>query len=88
MEMCAFWVKVPLFSFSYDHTFEIYTDSERLYLFGTDNSDAMREWVKSIAKVTTVPNQPLLMKALRDTQHPFHMNTQCGLFNWFKWQRV
>ncbi|KAJ8410857.1 hypothetical protein AAFF_G00188140 [Aldrovandia affinis] len=34
----------------YDHTFEIYSDSERLYLFGTDNPDAMREWVKSIAK--------------------------------------
>ncbi|XP_030632660.1 arf-GAP with Rho-GAP domain, ANK repeat and PH domain-containing protein 1 [Chanos chanos] len=34
----------------YDHTFEIYTDSERLYLFGTDNPETMREWVKSIAK--------------------------------------
>ncbi|XP_061072624.1 arf-GAP with Rho-GAP domain, ANK repeat and PH domain-containing protein 1-like isoform X1 [Conger conger] len=34
----------------YDHTFEIYTDSERLYLFGTDNPDTMREWVKSITK--------------------------------------
>ncbi|KAG9335256.1 hypothetical protein JZ751_005435 [Albula glossodonta] len=34
----------------YDHTFEIYSDSERLYLFGTDNPDSMREWVKSIAK--------------------------------------
>ncbi|XP_064157726.1 arf-GAP with Rho-GAP domain, ANK repeat and PH domain-containing protein 1-like isoform X2 [Anguilla rostrata] len=34
----------------YDHTFEIYTDSERVYLFGTDNPDSMREWVKSIAK--------------------------------------
>ncbi|KAI1893963.1 hypothetical protein AGOR_G00129070 [Albula goreensis] len=35
----------------YDHTFEIYSDSERLYLFGTDNPDSMREWVKSIAKL-------------------------------------
>lgn len=34
----------------YDHSFEIYSDAERLYLFGTDNPEAMREWVKSIAK--------------------------------------
>ncbi|XP_046719255.1 arf-GAP with Rho-GAP domain, ANK repeat and PH domain-containing protein 1-like [Silurus meridionalis] len=34
----------------YDHSFEIYSDSERLYLFGTDNPDCMKEWVKSIAK--------------------------------------
>ncbi|KAM9468785.1 arf-GAP with Rho-GAP domain, ANK repeat and PH domain-containing protein 1 [Clarias gariepinus] len=34
----------------YDHSFEIYSDAERLYLFGTDNPDSMKEWVKSIAK--------------------------------------
>uniref|UniRef100_A0AAR2LXD5 ArfGAP with RhoGAP domain, ankyrin repeat and PH domain 1 n=1 Tax=Pygocentrus nattereri TaxID=42514 RepID=A0AAR2LXD5_PYGNA len=34
----------------YDHSFEIYSDAERLYLFGTDNPETMREWVKSIAK--------------------------------------
>nr|XP_033803816.1 arf-GAP with Rho-GAP domain, ANK repeat and PH domain-containing protein 1 isoform X2 [Geotrypetes seraphini] len=31
-------------------TFEIYTESERMYLFGLDNSEEAREWVSSIAK--------------------------------------
>nr|XP_020473812.1 arf-GAP with Rho-GAP domain, ANK repeat and PH domain-containing protein 1 isoform X1 [Monopterus albus]XP_020473813.1 arf-GAP with Rho-GAP domain, ANK repeat and PH domain-containing protein 1 isoform X1 [Monopterus albus]XP_020473814.1 arf-GAP with Rho-GAP domain, ANK repeat and PH domain-containing protein 1 isoform X1 [Monopterus albus] len=33
----------------YENTFEVYSQSERLYLFGTDDPDAHREWVKSIA---------------------------------------
>ncbi|XP_056298098.1 arf-GAP with Rho-GAP domain, ANK repeat and PH domain-containing protein 1-like isoform X2 [Pseudoliparis swirei] len=33
----------------YDHTFELYSESERLYLFGTDDPDSHKEWVKSIA---------------------------------------
>ncbi len=37
----------------YDHSFELYSESERLYLFGTDEPDSHKEWVKSIAKVTT-----------------------------------
>uniref|UniRef100_A0AAY4ES14 ArfGAP with RhoGAP domain, ankyrin repeat and PH domain 1 n=1 Tax=Denticeps clupeoides TaxID=299321 RepID=A0AAY4ES14_9TELE len=40
----------PPLKHGYDHTFELYSDSERLYLFGTDNPDTLREWVKSIAK--------------------------------------
>lgn len=39
----------------YDHTFELYSDAERLYLFGTDHPESMREWVKSIAKVNVTP---------------------------------
>ncbi|XP_074535339.1 arf-GAP with Rho-GAP domain, ANK repeat and PH domain-containing protein 1 isoform X2 [Halichoeres trimaculatus] len=34
----------------YDHTFELYSESERLYLFGTDDPGSHKEWVKSIAK--------------------------------------
>nr|XP_020497373.1 arf-GAP with Rho-GAP domain, ANK repeat and PH domain-containing protein 1 isoform X1 [Labrus bergylta] len=34
----------------YDHTFELCSESERLYLFGTDDPDSHKEWVKSIAK--------------------------------------
>ncbi|XP_069573482.1 arf-GAP with Rho-GAP domain, ANK repeat and PH domain-containing protein 1 isoform X1 [Brachyistius frenatus] len=34
----------------YDCTFELYSESERLYLFGTDDADSHKEWVKSIAK--------------------------------------
>ncbi|XP_030600008.1 arf-GAP with Rho-GAP domain, ANK repeat and PH domain-containing protein 1 isoform X2 [Archocentrus centrarchus] len=34
----------------YDYTFEIYSESERLYLFGTDDPESHKHWVKSIAK--------------------------------------
>ncbi|XP_053564754.1 arf-GAP with Rho-GAP domain, ANK repeat and PH domain-containing protein 1 isoform X2 [Bombina bombina] len=34
----------------FESTFEIYTQSERLYLFGVDNAEEAREWVKSITK--------------------------------------
>ncbi|XP_037631007.1 arf-GAP with Rho-GAP domain, ANK repeat and PH domain-containing protein 1-like isoform X4 [Sebastes umbrosus] len=48
----------------YDHTFELYSESERLYLFGTDDPDGHKEWVKSIAK-TFIPAsaEPLLRLA-------------------------
>ena len=36
----------------YENTFELYSESERLYLFGTDDPDGHKEWVKSIAKVS------------------------------------
>lgn len=39
--------------YRYDNTFELYSESERLYLFGTDDPDSHKEWVKSIAKVNT-----------------------------------
>ncbi|XP_069748288.1 arf-GAP with Rho-GAP domain, ANK repeat and PH domain-containing protein 1-like isoform X2 [Narcine bancroftii] len=34
----------------FEHTFEIFTDSERLFMFGTDSAESIKEWVKSIAK--------------------------------------
>ncbi|XP_035009824.2 arf-GAP with Rho-GAP domain, ANK repeat and PH domain-containing protein 1 isoform X1 [Hippoglossus stenolepis] len=34
----------------YENTFELYSESERLYLFGTDDPDGHKEWVKSIAR--------------------------------------
>ncbi|KAI1903161.1 hypothetical protein AGOR_G00024360 [Albula goreensis] len=34
----------------YAHTFEIYSTSGRLYLFGADDLLSVREWIKSIAK--------------------------------------
>ncbi|XP_057277153.1 arf-GAP with Rho-GAP domain, ANK repeat and PH domain-containing protein 1 [Pezoporus wallicus] len=33
-----------------ENTFEVYTESERLYLFGLENPGSAREWLKSIAK--------------------------------------
>uniref|UniRef100_UPI00398EF4A6 arf-GAP with Rho-GAP domain, ANK repeat and PH domain-containing protein 1 n=1 Tax=Pristiophorus japonicus TaxID=55135 RepID=UPI00398EF4A6 len=36
----------------FEHTFEVFTDSERLFMFGTDSAQSNKEWVKSIGKVT------------------------------------
>lgn len=36
---------------SFEHTFEVYTEGERLYLFGLENAELAHEWVKCIAKV-------------------------------------
>ncbi|XP_051520901.1 arf-GAP with Rho-GAP domain, ANK repeat and PH domain-containing protein 1-like isoform X2 [Myxocyprinus asiaticus] len=53
----------PAETHGYDHTFVLYTDTERLYLFGTDNPETTREWVKSIAKsFIPVGAEDLLLK--------------------------
>nr|XP_014347562.1 PREDICTED: arf-GAP with Rho-GAP domain, ANK repeat and PH domain-containing protein 1 [Latimeria chalumnae] len=44
------------FPFRFECTFEIYTDSERLYLFGSDSAETVKEWVKSIAKSFLPPS--------------------------------
>ncbi|XP_051535448.1 arf-GAP with Rho-GAP domain, ANK repeat and PH domain-containing protein 1 isoform X2 [Myxocyprinus asiaticus] len=53
----------PAETHGYDYTFELYSDTERLYLFGIDNPETMREWVKSIAKsFIPVGAEDLLLK--------------------------
>lgn len=37
--------------YSFEYTFEVYTEGERLYLFGLESAELAREWVKCIAKV-------------------------------------
>uniref|UniRef100_A0ACB8FG62 Uncharacterized protein n=1 Tax=Sphaerodactylus townsendi TaxID=933632 RepID=A0ACB8FG62_9SAUR len=34
------------------HTFEVYVDAERLYLFGLDSAEAVQEWTKCLAKIS------------------------------------
>ncbi|KAG9471772.1 hypothetical protein GDO78_022906 [Eleutherodactylus coqui] len=41
---------IPPDTHGYESTFEIYTKSERLYLFAADSPEEAREWVKSITK--------------------------------------
>ena len=36
---------------SFEHTFEVYTEGERLYLFGLETAEQAREWIKCIAMV-------------------------------------
>ncbi|XP_075054443.1 arf-GAP with Rho-GAP domain, ANK repeat and PH domain-containing protein 1 isoform X2 [Mixophyes fleayi] len=41
---------IPQDTHGYESTFEIYTKSERLYLFAADTPEEAKEWVKSITK--------------------------------------
>ncbi|NXO76254.1 ARAP1 protein, partial [Sitta europaea] len=43
-------VNNPLHAHGIERTFEVYTEADRLYLFGLENPDSAREWLKSIAK--------------------------------------
>ncbi|NXD28544.1 ARAP1 protein, partial [Spelaeornis formosus] len=43
-------VNNPLHAHGIESTFEVYTEADRLYLFGLENPDSAREWVKIIAK--------------------------------------
>ncbi|NXU11748.1 ARAP1 protein, partial [Pardalotus punctatus] len=43
-------VNNPLHAHGVESTFEVYTEAERLYLFGLESPDSAREWLKSIAK--------------------------------------
>uniref|UniRef100_A0A8C0RIF9 ArfGAP with RhoGAP domain, ankyrin repeat and PH domain 1 n=2 Tax=Canis lupus TaxID=9612 RepID=A0A8C0RIF9_CANLF len=39
----------------FEYTFEVYTEGERLYLFGLESAELAREWVKCIAKAFIPP---------------------------------
>uniref|UniRef100_A0A4W5K9C0 ArfGAP with RhoGAP domain, ankyrin repeat and PH domain 1 n=1 Tax=Hucho hucho TaxID=62062 RepID=A0A4W5K9C0_9TELE len=39
----------------YGHSFELYHDSGRVYLFGEDSPDTVREWIKAIGKALVPP---------------------------------
>ncbi|NXP39115.1 ARAP1 protein, partial [Leiothrix lutea] len=43
-------VNNPLHAHGIENTFEVYTEADRLYLFGLESPDSAREWLKSIAK--------------------------------------
>ncbi|KAK5929221.1 hypothetical protein CgunFtcFv8_010470 [Champsocephalus gunnari] len=54
----------PPYRHGYEHTFELYSESERLYLFGTDDPGGHKEWVKSIARsLIPASAEPLLRLA-------------------------
>ncbi|XP_044114537.1 arf-GAP with Rho-GAP domain, ANK repeat and PH domain-containing protein 1 isoform X2 [Neovison vison] len=47
----------------FEHTFEVYTEGERLYLFGLESAELAREWVKCIAKAfIPLPAEDLLAR--------------------------
>nr|XP_046244713.1 arf-GAP with Rho-GAP domain, ANK repeat and PH domain-containing protein 1-like isoform X2 [Scatophagus argus] len=71
----------------YDHTFELYSESERLYLFGTDDPDSHKEWVKSIAKsfipATAEPLLRLSFERIGRLKCKDGLNLQTSKVGWF-----
>uniref|UniRef100_UPI0037E87F7A arf-GAP with Rho-GAP domain, ANK repeat and PH domain-containing protein 1 isoform X2 n=1 Tax=Semicossyphus pulcher TaxID=241346 RepID=UPI0037E87F7A len=71
----------------YDHTFELYSESERLYLFGTDDPDSHKEWVKSIAKsfipATAEPLLRLGFERIGRLKCKDGLNLQTSKVGWF-----
>ncbi|NXL77679.1 ARAP1 protein, partial [Leptocoma aspasia] len=45
----------------HEGTFEVYTEADRLYLFGLESPDSAREWLKSIAKSFVHPHAEELL---------------------------
>uniref|UniRef100_A0A3P9L072 ArfGAP with RhoGAP domain, ankyrin repeat and PH domain 1 n=1 Tax=Oryzias latipes TaxID=8090 RepID=A0A3P9L072_ORYLA len=71
----------------YDYTFELYSESERLYLFGTTDPDSHKEWVKSIAK-SLIPAvaEPLLrlnFERIGKLKYKDGLNLQTSKVGWF-----
>ncbi|KAM8853282.1 arf-GAP with Rho-GAP domain, ANK repeat and PH domain-containing protein 1 isoform 1-T1 [Synchiropus picturatus] len=71
----------------YEHTFELYSESDRLYLFGTDDPESHKEWVKSIAK-SFIPAraEPLLklsFERLGRLKCKDGLNLQTSKVGWF-----
>ncbi|XP_074428314.1 arf-GAP with Rho-GAP domain, ANK repeat and PH domain-containing protein 1 isoform X2 [Larus michahellis] len=54
-------VNNPPHAHGFESTFEVYTESERLYLFGSESPDSAREWLKSIAKSFVHPRAEELL---------------------------
>ncbi|XP_076969800.1 arf-GAP with Rho-GAP domain, ANK repeat and PH domain-containing protein 1 isoform X3 [Tamandua tetradactyla] len=61
----------------FEHTFEVYTEGERLYLFGLESADLAREWVKCIAKAFVPPLAEELL--VRDFQRLGRLPYKAGL---------
>ncbi|KAM4789058.1 LOW QUALITY PROTEIN: arf-GAP with Rho-GAP domain, ANK repeat and PH domain-containing protein 1 [Cyanocitta cristata] len=54
-------VNNPLHAHGIESTFEVYTEADRLYLFGVESPDSAREWLKSIAKSFVHPRAEELL---------------------------
>ncbi|KAM7399346.1 hypothetical protein PAMP_018624 [Pampus punctatissimus] len=77
----------PSMKHGYEHTFELYSESERLYLFGTDDPDSHKEWVKSIAKsfipASAEPLLRLCFERIGRLKCKDGLNLQTSKVGWF-----
>ncbi|XP_047247047.1 arf-GAP with Rho-GAP domain, ANK repeat and PH domain-containing protein 1-like isoform X4 [Girardinichthys multiradiatus] len=71
----------------FDFTFELYSESERIYLFGTDDPDSHKEWVKCIAKsfipATAEPLLRLSFERVGRLKCKDGLNLQKSKVGWF-----
>uniref|UniRef100_A0A3P8Y0M7 ArfGAP with RhoGAP domain, ankyrin repeat and PH domain 1 n=1 Tax=Esox lucius TaxID=8010 RepID=A0A3P8Y0M7_ESOLU len=71
----------------FEYTFKLYSDSERLYLFGTDDPDSHKEWVKSISKAFIPSNAEALLRLgferIGRLKYKDGLNLQSPRVGWF-----
>ncbi|XP_007527555.1 arf-GAP with Rho-GAP domain, ANK repeat and PH domain-containing protein 1 isoform X2 [Erinaceus europaeus] len=71
----------------FEHTFEVYTEGERLYLFGLESAELAREWVKCIAKAFVPPLAEDLLardfERLGRLPYKAGLSLQCAREGWF-----
>ncbi|TNN61478.1 Arf-GAP with Rho-GAP domain, ANK repeat and PH domain-containing protein 1 [Liparis tanakae] len=65
----------------YDHTFELYSESERLYLFGTDAPDSHKEW--SFIPAAAEPLLKLSFERIGRLRCKDGLNLQTSKVGWF-----
>ncbi|XP_078013017.1 arf-GAP with Rho-GAP domain, ANK repeat and PH domain-containing protein 1 isoform X4 [Phascolarctos cinereus] len=67
----------PSDTHGFDSTFEVYTETERMYLFASESPDLAREWVKCIAKAFVPPHAEELL--CRDFERLGRLSYKAGL---------
>ncbi|EMP27295.1 Arf-GAP with Rho-GAP domain, ANK repeat and PH domain-containing protein 1, partial [Chelonia mydas] len=87
MEEIVCLVNNPPDAHGFESTFEVYIESERLYLFGLDKVEAIRKWVKSIAKSFVHPRADELLshdfERIGRLQYKGGLNLERAKEGWF-----
>ncbi|XP_075775744.1 arf-GAP with Rho-GAP domain, ANK repeat and PH domain-containing protein 1 isoform X1 [Pelodiscus sinensis] len=87
MEEIVCLVNNPPDTHGFESTFEVCIESERLYLFGLDNPEAVRKWVKSIAKSFIPPHVEELLshdfERIGRLQYKGGLNLERAKEGWF-----
>ncbi|XP_054555492.1 arf-GAP with Rho-GAP domain, ANK repeat and PH domain-containing protein 1 isoform X1 [Talpa occidentalis] len=78
---------LPPDTHGFEYTFEVYTEGERLYLFGLESAELAREWVKCIAKAFVLPLAEDLLtrdfERLGRLPYKAGLSLQCAQEGWF-----
>ncbi|KAL6463033.1 hypothetical protein MHYP_G00274240 [Metynnis hypsauchen] len=69
-------------SHGYEHTFELYTDGGRVYLFGSDDISTIKEWTRAIT-MAVLPATLSSVCGLCDRLGPLHCAEGSSGIGWF-----